>query len=41
LSLLQTGAVPREDWGYPLPLKPTKVTRFTMISYNSENNIRD
>jgi len=29
------------DWGDRPPLKPTKVTLFTMILYNSENSIRD
>ena len=28
-------------WRSPPPLKPTKVTWFTMILYNSENSIRD
>jgi len=26
---------------HPLPIKPTKITLFTLILYNSENNIRD
>jgi len=29
------------DWGDYPPLKPTKVTLFTMILYNSENSICD
>jgi len=33
---IQWGAV-----GAIAPLKPTKVTFFTMILFNSENNIRD
>jgi len=34
------GLILRGDWG-DRPLKPTKVTLFTMILYNSENNVRD
>ena len=32
---------PRMDAIAPPPLKPTKVTLFAMIMYNSENNIRE
>jgi len=38
-SEYSTGADPER--GAIAPLKPKKVTLFTMILYNSENNIRD
>jgi len=38
---VNTGADPGERLERSPPLKPTKVTLFTMIWYNSENSIRN
>jgi len=35
------GRIQGGDWADRPTLKPTKVTLFAMILYNSENNIRD
>ena len=39
MSVVEAGSDP--EGGAIAPLKPAKVTLFTMVLYNSENNIRD